>query len=438
MRSAGSIGRLQPHSARVEAGSSCGSERSDSARCIAMQNIIIEKPYQFLPPYRGTFWSSLIKRLNLHAIWLKRCQGVESYELRHVDRLRASLADGHGILLAPNHCRYADPLALGWLAKEVRCHVYAMASWHLFHQGAFFSWAIRNMGAFSVYREGVDRQAIQTAIEILTTAERPLIIFPEGALTRTNDHLHALLDGVAFIARTAAKRRAVASPPGKVVIHPVALKYLFRGDLDEAADGVLTDIEKRLSWRPQRHLSTPDRIAKVGYALLALKEMEYFDRTFADPLAQRLERLIDRLLGPWEEEWFGKVQSGRVVPRVKALRMKILPDMVAGRIDEAERQRRWHQLEDIYLAQQISCYPPDYLASRPTVDRLLETIERYEEDLMGKPRVHGHLHVVIDVGEAIEVPTTRERGRKPDPLMATLEERLQGMLDALAGESKEV
>ncbi len=400
-----------------------------------MQNIIIEKPYEFLPPGRGTFWSWLIKTFNLHAIWLKRNQGVESYELRHTERLKASLAAGHGILLTPNHCRYADPLSLGWLAKEVDCHVYAMASWHLFHQSRFFSWAIRKMGAFSVYREGVDRKAIQTAIEILTAAERPLIIFPEGALTRTNDHLHALLEGVAFIARTAAKRRAADSPSQKVVIHPVAIKYFFRGNLDETADGVLTDIERRLSWRPQRNLATDERIAKVGFALLALKEMEYFDRTFSDDLATRLHRLIDRLLGPWEREWFGDVQQGEVVPRVKALRMKILPEMVAGRIDEAERQRRWHQLEDIYLAQQISCYPPDYLASRPSVDRLLETIERYEEDLMGKPRVHGKLHVTIDVGEAIEVPTARERGRKPDPLMVELEQRLQGMLDSLAAES---
>ena len=71
------------------------------------------------------------------------------------------------------------------------------------------------MGAFSVNREGVDRQAINMAIEILETAERPLIVFPEGAVSRTNDRLHALLDGVAFIARAAAKRRAKHVEGGK-------------------------------------------------------------------------------------------------------------------------------------------------------------------------------------------------------------------------------
>ncbi len=400
-----------------------------------MQNIIIEKPYQFLPPMRGTLWSTLIKQFNLHEIWLKKNQGVESHELRHVERIQASLAAGHGILLTPNHCRYADPLALGWLAKAARCHLYAMASWHLFHQSGFLSWAMRRMGAFSVYREGVDRQAINTAIEILTTAERPLVIFPEGAVTRTNDRLHAMLEGVAFIARTAAKRRAAEDSSRRVVIHPIAIKYLFRGDIDEAANGVLTDIEQRLSWRPQRDLPTDERISKVGHALLTLKELEYFGQAFSDDLATRLQRLIDRLLGQWEEEWLGGVQSGKVVPRVKALRMKILPDMVEGRIDAEERQRRWRQLEDIYLAQQVSCYPPDYLATHLSIDRLLETIERYEEDVMGQPRVHGKLHAVIEVGEAIEVPTVRERGRRPDPLIVQLEEQLQGMLDELSQES---
>ncbi len=58
------------------------------------------------------------------------------------------------------------------------------------------------MGAFSIYREGVDRQSIDLAVEILATGERPLVIFPEGAVFRTNDRLQPLLDGVAFLART--------------------------------------------------------------------------------------------------------------------------------------------------------------------------------------------------------------------------------------------
>ena len=177
-----------------------------------------------------------------------------------------------------------------------------------------------------------------------------------------------------------------------------------------------------------------DRIAKVGRALLCLKELEYFGLEQGGTFEERLEGLINRLLGPLEEEWLGGQQTDAVVPRVKNLRMKILPEMVQGTIDEPERQRRWKQLSAVYLAQQVSCYPPDYL-STPTVDRLLETIERFEEDLTDTARVHGALHAIIQVGEAIEVSPRRDRTAKTDPIMARLDHDLQAMLDELARES---
>ena len=398
-----------------------------------MQKIIIERPYEFIPPHRGNWWPTLIQWLQLYAKHLRTKEGVGSFEIRNADRLRESLQAGHGILLTPNHCRTADPLVMGWLARDVGTHVFALASWHLFNQDKFSAWAIHKMGGFSVYREGIDRPAIDTAIAILESAERPLIIFPEGTTSRTNDRLQALLDGVGFIARAAAKKRAKHGA-GKVVIHPIALKYLFAGDLDMALGPVLTEIERRFTWRSQDDQPLYDRIIKIGRTLLCLKEIEYFGRVQEGRLTERVQRLIDRLLHPLELEWLGSHQQGAVVPRIKNLRMKIVPDMVKGTIAPVERDRRWRQLTDIYLSQQVSSYPPDYL-ERPTVERLLETVERYEEDLMDKSRAHGKLKVIIQVGEAIEVTPERDRKADTDPLMTRLAQDLQGMLDELAKES---
>ncbi len=92
-----------------------------------------------------------------------------------------------------------------WLAaREAKTHVHAIASWHLFAKSWFDAFAIQKMGGFSLFREGTDRQSLETAIGVLAEATRPLILFPEGATNRTNDVLQPLLDGVAFIARTAA------------------------------------------------------------------------------------------------------------------------------------------------------------------------------------------------------------------------------------------
>lgn len=399
-----------------------------------MQKIIVEKPYKFVAPYRGTLWPWFFRTIRLHAYYLWRSEGVTQYEVRHIERLQASLAAGHSILVTPNHPRTADPLAMGWLTVHAPCHFWVMASWHLFQQGWINHFALRAMGSFSVNREGVDRQAINMAIDKLAAAERPLIVFPEGATSRTADKLQALLDGVAFIARAAAKKRAKHTPPGKVVIHPVAVKYFYSGDIREAADDVLTEIEQRLTWQPQREMPLLERIVKVGSALLSLKEIEYLGQPQSGALAARMNRLIDRLLGPIETQWMGGVQAGHVVGRVRNLRTKILPDMVARRTTPTERARGWQQLADIYLAQQIAAYPPDYLV-RPTTERVLEMIEKFEEDITDKARLHGNLKVVLNVGEAIEVSTERDKRAEVDPLMVQIRESLEAMIHDLAKEA---
>jgi 1-acyl-sn-glycerol-3-phosphate acyltransferase len=400
-----------------------------------MQRILIEKPYRFVPPYRGTWWARLIQRSQLVEYWLRTRHGIVERTCRGIHHLQHSIHQGHGILLTPNHCRPADALVMGQVAREAGCLVYVMASWHLFEQTFWSAWAIRRMGAFSVYREGVDRQAIQTSIEILASAERPLIIFPEGTVTRTNDRLQALLEGVSFIARAAAAKRTRQQPAGQVVVHPVALRYLFQGDLESALDPLLADIERRLTWRPRRELPLLDRITKLGLTLLGLKEIEYFGSTQNEPFPDRLRKLIDRLLGPLEAKWLGQPLQGPVVPRVKALRMKIMPDLVRGDLEATERDRRWRQLEDIYLAQQISSYPADYLDARPSVDRILETAERLEEDLTDQVRVLGPIRVIIQIGPAITVEGHRDRTAASDPLISRLETDLQTMLDELRHES---
>jgi hypothetical protein len=108
---------------------------------------------------------------------------------------------------------------------------------------------------FSVYREGMDRDALKCAIQILVRARRPLVLFPEGVISRSNDRLNHLMDGTAFITRNAAKQR-IGPSEGKVVLHPAAIRYLFLGDVSRTLEPVLDEIERRLSWRSR--LATSD------------------------------------------------------------------------------------------------------------------------------------------------------------------------------------
>ncbi|MEQ1828807.1 MAG: 1-acyl-sn-glycerol-3-phosphate acyltransferase [Pirellula sp.] len=403
-----------------------------------MQDIIIEKPYRFVPPHRGSFMPWAILKLGIVPWYLRKYEGIYSHQLRGVDHLRESMRQGHGVLLTPNHCRYADPFVMSHVANEANLQFYSMASWHLFNQSKLQSWAIRTMGAFSVYREGLDRQSLDTAVDILANPNRPLIVFPEGTVFRTNDLLQPLLDGVAFIARTAAKRRAKDGGTGKVVIHPVAIKYLFHGNLEKAVDKTLDALEKRLAWTQLKQASTLDRIYRIMLAMLCLKEIEYLGSAQSGTVEERQQRLVDHLLNPLEKEWLGKTSNGNLIPRIKALRMKIVPELTTGELDERERERRWTQLSMIYLSQQIASYPPSYLVSPTTDTRILETIERLEEDLTDRAGIHGPLEVIIEIDEAIEVPADKAPRGEEDPIMKLLRERLQTKLDLLAQDANAV
>ena len=399
----------------------------------AMQDVVVLEPYKFIPPVATKFWPAILKHFAMPI--LRRSYGVCSMEFRGLDLYRKSLEAGHGILLAANHSRPADPIAVGALVKECGQPFYMMASWHLFKQGRLQAWFIRHGGAFSVFREGVDRQALTKAVNVLVEADRPLLLFPEGAVSRTNDLLNNLLEGISFIARTAAKKRAKAKK-GRVVIQPLVLKYVFQGDLEASVRPVLADIEGRLSWQPQRDLSLLERVFKLGHAVLTLKELEYLGEPNTGSLGDRVNHLREAILAPIEMEWGSGDEDAGIVERVKRLRSVILPDMVANKVVAEERRRRWRQLADVTLAQQLSLYPPEYVRSNPTPERILETVERIDEDLHDEARIHSPLHVILQFGEAIEVDAQRVR-RDEDPLLGELRTRMQTILGELQKESGE-
>jgi 1-acyl-sn-glycerol-3-phosphate acyltransferase len=391
-----------------------------------MQSVVCDKPYKFVPPYHGTLWPRILTLIGRRK--LRREYGIEAVEVQGAERLRQSLAAGHGVLLAPNHCRPCDPYVVAEMCRRAGTLPYTMASAHLFMQGRLQAFVLRRAGAFSIYREGLDRQALAAGVEILTQGRRPLVIFPEGVISRHNDRLNSLMGGTALIARTAAKKRAEANSGARVVVHPVAIRYHFHGDVEQALHPVLDDIERRLSWRPKRELGLVDRIIRVGESLLCLKELEYLGQAQSGTIFERVERLIDHLLVPLEQEWLKGHSESTTVARVKQLRTAILPDMVQSTISAEERDRRWKQLADMYLAQQLACYPPDYIGSSPTKECLIETVERFEEDLRDDCRVHRPMTTTVKIGTAITVNPVRERGVAEDPVMLQLDEQLNELL----------
>jgi hypothetical protein len=133
-----------------------------------MQNIVIDKPYVPVPPYRGRIWPKLLTLYVPHL--LRKKFGITHVKTLNADRIKNSISAGHGVLLTPNHCRDEDPFVMGILSRTLGVPFFILASWHLFMQDRFHAFILRRAGAFSIYREGIDRTAVNTSVEILETA----------------------------------------------------------------------------------------------------------------------------------------------------------------------------------------------------------------------------------------------------------------------------
>jgi len=262
-----------------------------------------------------------------------------------------------------------------------------------------------------------------------------LVLFPEGVITRHNDLVEEMMEGPSFIARQAAKRIKKQGMSGEVVIHPLAIRYAFNGDLQASLLPVLDEFEARFAWHPQRHLSLVQRIGRIGEALLALKEVEYLGSPRTGDPFERMEKLMDEVLGEMEGRWKLKDASGGVVARVKQLRTVILADLLSNKITSQERESRWRDLAAAYYVQQMSHYPRNYILREKNLpERVVETVERFEEDFTDKSHMHEPFHAVVKVGEAITVSPQRDREAKDDPIMAEVRRQLQSMLNELAAE----
>jgi 1-acyl-sn-glycerol-3-phosphate acyltransferase len=395
--------------------------------------VVVDRPYRFIPPYPGRFWLRCVQPII--PWYLNRSWGIESIEFRGKERLAASVRRGDGILITPNHARPCDPFVIGLLPLRMGRPCHFIAAWHIFTNGNWLSsWLLRRVGAFSLNRWSMDRESLKASIQILSDAQRILMLFPEGIITRSNDRLRTLLDGTAFLARSAAKNRAKRSPPGRVVIHPTHIRYVFRGNLPATARPILETIEKRIGWRPQDETEIPERVVRIAHGLLSLRETEFLGEARKGPLAERNRALIETILRPMESEWARGDHSGPVVERVKRIRTAILPEILGNSLGAAEREHRWRCIADCYLAQQLDCYPDDYLADPVSVERILETIERFEEDLTDVATIHRPLKAIVEYGEAIQVdPAANRKG--DEEVMRRLEAALRQMLESTQHES---
>ncbi len=382
-------------------------------------------PYRFVPPYRGKLWCRVAKHVMPRH--LRRKMGVPLLHFQGLEYLRDSLSKNAGILLASNHVRWADPIVVGAMGLEVQRYFYYVVSYHIFKQNRVIGWWLNRIGGYSILREGADREAIRATVGILTKAERPILMFPEGTWFRQNDRVGPLQEGLGLIVRQAVKQ---SERP--ILIHPVGIKYWLLGDPRPELNRRVEKLERGLGWLPKHGANLPERLGQVGNALLAVKEIERFGRAQEGALDERIRRLTCVLIGDMEKRYLGKEYEGWNLERVRRLRLILVRKLTESR-DDADASRVTREaLEVLLFCENLSAHSHEYLAERPSLERIAETIQRIEEtmaDRMEEPV--GELGATLAVGPAVDVrafASKRAARDAGDPLTAAAADGMKSLL----------
>jgi len=350
------------------------------------------------------------------------------------DRVRRLLSDNHGVLITPNHATHADAYSIYAAADEIGVPIYLMAAWQVFADKSWLGQQLlRWHGGFSIDREATDLQAFKQAVSLLEKRREPLVIFPEGEVYHCNARVRPFREGAAAVALSALKR---AKRP--IACVPCGMWYTY---VDNPHDELLTlmnDLEREMFWRPRPDLPLAERIYRFAEVSLTIKELEFLGRPGEGPLPARIAALTDKILSDIEVHYDITNQLGRIPERVKELRSRVILALGEEQLDAQRRAQLNDQLDDLFLAVQLYSYPGDYVAEEPSIERVAETLDKFEEDVLSRfsATVRGSRRAEVAFGEPIRVERSGNRRQATAALTEKMEQGVQEMIDQLRGASQ--
>jgi 1-acyl-sn-glycerol-3-phosphate acyltransferase len=398
----------------------------------AMWNAVVDGSMpDFWPPRPNRFWSVFF--YPGRAWYLHRWYRVAGVTVEGAETLDGRIGPGDGVLIAPNHSHDSDPHVMIEVGRRLHRRPYFMAAWQIFrpHRG-IDGWVLQRMGAFSVDREGCDRRAVRQAVDLLT-AGKSLVVFPEGEIYHQHDRLTPLLEGVAFMALTAQRDLDKAGAGARVWVVPAAIRYRYVEDVRPKLEATMARLEERMLLRPPPGTPLPERIIRFGEMVLTVKEKEKLghSREAEGDLPSRIAHFTRVLLERLENEHLKQSPAAETVPlRVKALRRHLLEIWTDEKADPDTRAKARAALDDIQLVLQLYSYPGNYIAEKPTLERMAETVEKFEEDTRGWARPKGKRRAKVILGDPIDLKEALAAG-KPRHVAADVTTRLEAAIQGL-------
>jgi hypothetical protein len=376
---------------------------------------------------------STVKMARPLRLWLQKWKfSLMEVEVQGLEHVKPLLKEGAGVLMTPNHPSDPDAFVMYEVADRLTGCFHFMAANHMFaKRNPLERWVLRLHGCFSVDREGTDLRAFRHAVKLLQDSPNPLVIFPEGEVYHLNDRVTPFRDGPAAIALSAARRTR-----RPIYCIPCAIKYEYIEDPTSSLESVMTELEMRINWRPQTTMSLAERIYKYAEGQMALKELEYLGIPQQGTLPGRLTHLREHILTGLESRYELKGEGHTVPERVKALRRVCLMRLQEGKPSTEARKQMEIDLDDVLLVVQLFSYPGDYVRQTPTIERIAETLDKLEEDVLqlSCTRIRAPRSARVALDEPLEVSRSGHvSARHGAPALADeLEDRVQKLIDQLA------
>jgi hypothetical protein len=271
-------------------------------------------------------------------------------------------------------------------------------------------------------------RAFRHAVDVLQSHPYPLVIFPEGDVYHVNERVTPFREGPAAIAVLAARK---ASRP--IVCVPCAIKYHYLQDPTPELLRLMDDLEQAIFWRPRPDLTLGQRIYHFAEGALALKEIEFLGRTCSGPLPERIRGLAEFILARIEGRYGIDTPEATIPERVKPLRQQAIKRVQELSEDDPDRRQCCEDLDDLFFVVQLFSYPGNYVSEHPSIERIAETMDKFEEDVLGVPTatIRGARKATIAFGQPVPVPAERGKSKAAAELARTLERRVQELLDRI-------
>ncbi|WP_017325093.1 1-acyl-sn-glycerol-3-phosphate acyltransferase [Synechococcus sp. PCC 7336] len=414
----------------------------------------VQPPLDFAPP-RYTPWILTLLRV-IGAPWLWINAKVSRVTVENPEPLVDLYRDFHQhkarMILAFRHPSTDDPpslehMLLSVLPGEARrlgkpipgeTHAhYLYERGILMWGGAAARWLFTRMGSVPIKRGTVDRTALKVIRQLLSDGPFPVALAPEGTVNGYSEIVNPLEPGVAQMGFWCVGDLQKANRDEEVWIVPLGMRYTFNRPPWQAIHRLLCQLEidcgldvrtpmpllegkERSEWFRQR-------LVRLGDYLLP--QVETFYQRFYDQSLPREGALRDRLQALLSaslsvpERALGLDSEGELIQRRHRIEqaawdrifredidnieaLPLVEKALADRIAKESSELLWH----MRLVENFVALKNDYVAEKPTVERIAETaillwdlVARLQDAPIGSyPRL-GLRTATVTVGDPISV-----------------------------------